>query len=343
MLKTGSLYSTQDNPNSEPGGWTLREISNRVGAIGINSYDVGEEWCVTACRSGIYGFNGGQPIKIMQELWNLWECINWNYGYTIVLRNDIVNKRILCAVPLPTGTNPFTLVPTSTTLWLPNAPYNPSPTTPNVIFMLNYQGMSTFDELMGGEGVHATMFGTLAAPDLRRKWTIWQIPTPYMDFITQANGQNVPLYICNGINTSKIYQLENNQYSDDGVAINGDYCTYGFVNATKAATLPIFGFHAKRYTVLQLQAYGAGSMAVNMLPNVINPRYPYSVPTGITLSNPANDDYFRSINVKGNRMFVEVSTNAVGAWFSLNKVLLTGKADPWSNLNPTGGGNAGIM
>ena len=343
LLKTGSLYSTQDNPNSEPGGWTLREISNRVGAIGINSYDVGEEWCVTACRSGIYGFNGGQPIKIMQELWNLWECINWNYGYTIVLRNDIVNKRILCAVPLPTGTNPFTLVPTSTTLWLPNAPYNPSPTTPNVIFMLNYQGMSTFDELMGGEGVHATMFGTLAAPDLRRKWTIWQIPTPYMDFITQANGQNVPLYICNGINTSKIYQLENNQYSDDGVAINGDYCTYGFVNATKAATLPIFGFHAKRYTVLQLQAYGAGSMAVNMLPNVINPRYPYSVPTGITLSNPANDDYFRSINVKGNRMFVEVSTNAVGAWFSLNKVLLTGKADPWSNLNPTGGGNAGIM
>ena len=350
LLKTGSMYATQDDPNSEPGGWTLREVSNKVGTIGINSYDAGEEWFVTACRSGIYGFNGGQPVKIMQEIWNVWECINWNAGNTIVLRNDIVNKRILCAVPLPTGTDPVTGVATATVTWLPYAPYNPAPTSPNIILMLNYQGMSTFDELVSSPEVHTTMFGTLTAVDMKRKWTFWQIATPYMDFIAQQNGEDFPLYICNGIDSSKIYQLSNTLYSDDGVAINSLYTTYGFVNATKAATLPIFGFHAKRYTVFQTTMDGyqatpmvsAGNAMVRMLPNTINPKYPYTVPMGIPLVTPCYDDYFRPINVKGNRMFIEVSTDAVGSWFNLSKLLITGKADPWSTLPATGGGNVGI-
>lgn len=349
LLKSASMYSTEENTNSEPGGWGLHEVSNKVGTIGIHSYDVGEEWMVTACRSGIFGFNGGQPIKFMQELWNLWETIYWNAGSTIVLRNDIVNKRILCAIPLPTGTSPSG-IPTKTVQWLPNAPYNPTPTTPNIILMLNYQGMSTFEELMSGAEVHTTMFGSLAAVDMRRKWSLWQIPTPYMDFITRQNGIDAPLFICNGIDSSKIYQLLQEQLSDDGVAINSLYTTYGFVNATKAATLPIFGFHAKRYTVLQGNILGAqdpstgraGSAALRLLPNTISPKYPYTVPLGIPLSNPVQDDFFRSINTKGNRMFVEISTNAVGSWFNASKLLITGKADPWSTLNPTGGGNAGI-
>jgi hypothetical protein len=101
--------------------------------------------------------------------------------------------------------------------------------------------------------------------------------------------------------------------------------------------------HTKRYTVLQVTAEGAGTMSVRILPNVINPRYPYSVPVGINLSSPSMDDYFRPINVKAQRAFLEFSTNAVNSWFHLDKSLLTGKADPWSSLNPTGGGSAGIV
>ena len=159
LLKTGSWYSTQDNPNSEPGGWGLHEVSNRVGTIGINSYDTGEEWCITACRSGIYGFDGGQPTKISQELWNLWEQINWNAGNTIVLRNDVVSKRLYVAIPLPTGVNPATGLPANkyTNVWLPNAPYNPAPVTPNVMLMLNYQGLADIKEMMMSPGVHTTI------------------------------------------------------------------------------------------------------------------------------------------------------------------------------------------
>jgi hypothetical protein len=341
LLKLNSWYSTEQNPNSEPGGWALKEVSNKVGTCGIHAYDTGEEWAMTACREGIFGFNGGQPVKLTLEVFNLWNCINWDAANTIVLCNDVANKRFYCLVPLPTGTSPEG-VPTSTVQWLPYAPYNPLPTTPNVMLMCNYQGLDTAAELFAGPGIHVTMFGSLAAMDMKRKWTIWQIPSPFAAFITQQNGVDMPLYICNGIASSKIYQLETTQLSDDGVSINGLYTTYGHVNAVKAATQPIFGMHTKRYTVLQGTVEGAGVLGVRILPNVINPKYPYSVPVGVKLVSPAMDDFFRPINVKAQRAFLEFSTNAVGSWFHLDKTLLTGKADPWSSLNPTGGMNNGI-
>jgi hypothetical protein len=342
LLKTSSMYSTRDNPNSEPGGWSLTEVSNRVGAIGINAYDVGEEWAVMACRNGIFGFDGGKPQLINLETLQIWECINFNAGNSICLRNDTENRRILCAVPLPTGTSPAG-VPTATVQWLPYAPYNPAPTTPNVMLVLNYQAIGEFSELMAAIGTHATMFGSLANPDMRRKWTIWQIPTPYMGMVTRANYIDTPLYICNGIESSKIYDLDPLQYSDDGAAIYGLYTTYGHVNAVKAATIPIFGLHTKRYTILQFNAQGAGNMTVRMIPNDLGARYPYSIPGGVNLVSPTNDDWFRPINVKGQRLFLEFSTNAAGSWWSLDKTIITGKQDAWSSLNSTGGGNAGIV
>jgi len=174
-----------------------------------------------------------------------------------------------------------------------------------------------------------------------------------MEFVLRPDAESTPLFIANGIGTSKIYQLNQNQYSDDGVAINSLYTTYGFVNAAKAATLPVFGFHRKRYTVFQMAITGGqltpGSPTnptnamVRLLPNTINPRYPYTVPVGFPLTNPSLDDIVRPINVSGNRMFVEVSSNSVGSWFNVSKMLLTGKADPWASISPTGGGNIGQM
>src|SRR5208282_2712264 len=342
LLKTNSMYSTVDNPNSEPGGWSLKEVSNRVGAIGINAYDTGDEWAVMANRSGLYGFNGGIPQPLHREIFQVWEAINWDAGNTIVVRNDVVTRRILCAIPLPTGTSPAG-VATKSVQWLPYAPYNPTPTSPNVILMLNYQALSSFDELINSPEIHTTMFGTLAVQDMKRKWTIWNIATPYMGFILRGNYNDTPLYICNGIDSSKIYQLNDDQLSDDGVPIYSLYTTYGHVNAAKAVTMPIFGMHTKRYTILQANLEGAGTATVRFLPNDLSAKYPISVPGGIKMSSPAMDDVYRNVNVKGQRVFLEFSTNAVDSWFQLCKTLLTGKADPWSSLNPTGGGNAGIM
>jgi len=341
LAKQSSLYSTEQNPNSEPGGWSIKEVSNKVGACGIHALDTGEEWALMCCRAGVFGYSGGQPVKLTLEIFNLWDAINWSAAETIVCRNDINNKRFYVWVPLPTGTSPAG-VPTATVQWLPNAPYNPTPTSPNVALMCNYQGLDTAAELFASPGVHNTMMGVLTAQDMKRKWTIWQIPSPYADFIYRPDGVDTPLFILNGIGSSKVYQLLTSQLSDDGIAINSLYTTYAFVNATKATTVPIFGGHCKRYSVFQVTAEGAGEMGVRLLPNVINPKFPYSIPVGITLSSPSMDDYFRPINAKGNRMFVEFSTTAVNSWMHVDKMLLTGKADPWSSLNATGGGNAGI-
>ncbi len=337
LLKTSSMYVTKDNPNSEPGGWSIDEVSSRAGACGINAFDTGEEWAITGCRNGLFGFDGGKVELLNLEVLQVWDAINWDAGNSIVIRNDIENRRIYCAVPLPTG------IGTATVLWLPYAPYNPAPTTPNVILMLNYQSIGSFQEMMADIGTHATMFGTLANPDMRRKWTIWQIPTPYMGTVLRGNLINNPIMICNGIASSKIYDLDPNRHDDDGATIWSLYTTYGHVNAVKAATIPIFGMHTKRFTILQVTAEGSGLMQTRILPNVLEARYPYKVPVGITLISPANDDYFRSINCKAQRAFLEYSVkDQIEGWFQIHKSILTGKADHWSSLNPTGGGNSGI-
>jgi hypothetical protein len=83
-------------------------------------------------------------------------------------------------------------------------------------------------------------------------------------------------------------------------------------------------------------------MDVTFYPDTLSARYPISIPTGIALTPTAQQDYFRSINVAGNRVFVEFSTTAINTWMHVDKVLLTGRSNPWSSLNPTGGGSTGI-
>ena len=51
------------------------------------------------------------------------------------------------------------------------------PLAPNVWLMCNFQGLDTGEELRGEPQVHTTMFGTLAAIDMRRKWNLWYSAT----------------------------------------------------------------------------------------------------------------------------------------------------------------------
>jgi hypothetical protein len=333
FLQSGSMQSTQDVPGVEPsnpdGGWKVGEVSNKVGTCGIHAYDYGEEWALTACRNGVYGFNGGQPIRIDFQQREIWELINWSYGYTIWLANDLPNSRIMVGVPLPTPNQ-----------WLPLAPANANPVSPNVVLMWNYQNLDTFEEIVAGRGVHTTMFGTLAAVDMRLKMSIWQITSPYAGFITQADGATQALTICNGLGNQKIYQFSDDQLSDDGVAINSFYTTFGFVDAAKAKENPLLGLTRKVFNQLQLDASGSGNLDITLYPNYIltpstlafNPYAQTVVPLAIT-ETPA-DDYWTPVNVEGNRVFVSVSTDAFGEAFHLSKMILIGIGHPFASVNP---------
>jgi hypothetical protein len=322
FLKQQSMFSTRDSAGDEPALWDVREVSNRVGTASIWSFDVGEEWMVTACREGVFVFTGGAPVKISQEIQQAWDAINWSAAYSIVLRTDVENRRIHISVPMATPNQ-----------WLPNAPVNAAPTTPNVQFVLNYVGLNGPQELANGPQMHTTMFGTLVSVDMRRKWNLWQIASPYMDFVLRADGVSRPLFVCNGNASGKIYSLSSAQYTDDGAQINSLYTTYGFVNSGMAKQNPLLGFHRKLFTYLQINAYGSGQLLVNFLQNSLNAdaRHTWSVLSplgGITLEATSVDDIERSINVSGNRVFAQFQNNGIGSHFTLSKMILVGGPHP---------------
>ena len=91
---------------------------------------------------------------------------------------DITHRRLYIGVPMPTPN-----------FWLPNAPVNAAPTSPNVILMCNFQGLDSGQELKSEPQMHTTMFGTLNAIDMRRKWSLWQIPAPYANFCAGVNDE----------------------------------------------------------------------------------------------------------------------------------------------------------
>jgi hypothetical protein len=297
-----------------------------AGACGINAYDVGEEWAVMACQNGLFLFNGGQPVPVQLEIPDIWNAINWKYGYTICVRNDVVNRRIYIAAPMVTPNN-----------WCPDFATNANPTTPNVILMVNYEGIGSIEELINGAPMHVTMMGKLAVHDLRRKWSLWSIATPYIG-LCKRNKLFSEMMFCNGNASSKIYTLGSyTTGADDSTPFVSSYCTYGFVDQNKAAENPAFGKHNKRYVYYDLVLFGSGSIAagtlsVEFFQNVLGAPYPFIVPGGITLSDPATNDIEGPLDEFAQRLFIEIKTIGSGCYFNLCRATLVAAADSWSPL-----------
>jgi hypothetical protein len=110
-------------------------VSRTVGTPSVAGVDTGEDWAVIAGRAGMYIFDGGEPVKISQEIQPLWDQINWAAGQTLWVRVDTRNKRILCGVPLG------------------------SATSPNRILVLDYRSLSNANEI---ESLGSVLFSTLS-------------------------------------------------------------------------------------------------------------------------------------------------------------------------------------
>jgi hypothetical protein len=318
-LKDSSMYSLRSQPNLEPAQWDQPEVAQRAGACGTLAFDFGEQWFVTACRNGIYLYEGGQPGKIMQEIYQIWDAINWTAKSSIWMRNDVTGRRLFIGIPLPTPN-----------FWLPDAPVNANPTTPNVILMLNYQGLDTGGEIKMGAGVHTTMFGTLNAVDERRKWSLWQIPSPFAAFCKTTTDQ--ALFICNGKGNSKVYTLDETATTDDGTPIDSLYTTAGLGNPTKE-NVQALGAGRKRIGYMSMIASGSGNMAVRFLPNeLLGPGdstvgyNAWSVPGGFDLTPVCLNDREASVNFVATRTFVEFR----GPDWTLSEFTAYMKRDTWN-------------
>lgn len=331
--KSGSISITQDSPNYEPNDWTVKTITG-AGTLGPNSFDSsdtdGEEWALTANRSGVYYFNGGRSAPISREIQgaggssSVWEMIYWAAASKIWLRNDLVNRKFYIGVPMITPN-----------FWLPDASASATPNSPNVILMCNYSGCPSGEELEASAPVHVTMFGDLKALDMRRKWSIWQIPSPVAEFVTRQDGFTQELFLCNGIASGKVYQLvpgapSGGQNTDDGAAIPWKYTTYGFTGAKQGQQNPMIGALRKIWLYLSCYMEGAGQVTGKLYQNTLGATYPFTIPLPFTLSYPAQNNQERVLEISGERVFVEFSAMGTGGYAEISTLTLDGEADKWS-------------
>lgn len=321
-LKESSWYSTSDNGVTEPNKWSWREVSNKVGTVGIHSYDFGEGWAVTACRAGVFFFNGGEPIKISQENDPVWNLINWKYGHTIWLRNDTEKKRITIGVPIATPNK-----------YMPEMPANANPTSPNVVLMMSYRELATGWQMAETPPIRSSFSGRLLSPEPARKWSFWNIKAPYADFIDRGNNE-VPEFFCSGYSDSKIFALDDTALDDDGQAINAFTITYGFTKPDTAVQIGLGGYRMS-LQYLTATAFGSGTLKTKVYQNSVQNSLPKSLGDR-TLSDPALNDLEIGANISATRFFIRMGTNAVGSSFRLSKLVPALQKEAWTAIRGRG-------
>lgn len=301
-------YVTDDGLN-EPASWAVNEVSATVGICGPNAVDWTEEWAVFAERSGLYIFWGSDPVKITPEIQQdasktgkiCWNSINWASSQSIWVRIDKVNKQILVGVPI--GVNAV---------------------LPNTVFMLDYKWLDGAADIAGSPMVTYSAFtGKVLAHGRGRRWMVWNIAAASMTFAERADGTVQPFY-GNSIGNGKIYEQlpPQVQASDDGVAINSFYSTYYAPSHVEEQIVQL-GAHQKLLGYLKWRATGNGILSIA----IITTRRTTNL-RGYILGLTTLGDGERGVEVAGERFSIQVGTNAVGSWFSMEQLILSMKKHP---------------
>jgi hypothetical protein len=309
------MFQTQVAAGSEPSGWGVTEITGAGGVAGPLADDVGEAWVIYANRQGVYIFDGGTPQKISQEIQQLWSKLYFPSLNRIWVKIDLYQQRVLVGVPMVTPNK-----------WMPDAPANATPATPNVILCMSYLGLSTAAEIADAAGVHPSSFtGQLLSRDQTRKWTAWTISSPVANWINQsAAAQQLWL---GGTGTGKIYVLDGSNQTDDGAAIPEKYTTFGFADEMQSQGLQL-GSVRKQYAYMTATLEGAGGAILTTYPENLETPYANSQPA-VTLANPALDDVNLPLNETGNYLFLQLKTDGnPGSYFNLRRMVVGVMREP---------------
>lgn len=287
FVKDNSIYRTNDN-GGNPATWSLTQVSGTVGSPSINGVDVGEDFAVIAHTSGLYVYYfGAEPKKIAQEIQPTWNRINWQFGYTVWVKVDVLNKRILIGAPLDGAT------------------------TPNFVIMLNYRSTVASSETLETPAVHYSSYtGKVLTLGIGRKWSPWSIAANCCWIEPAGSPLQIPStgaggIFLGGIANGKIYNLAtSNPYNDDGAGIPWSYTTY-FVPSHMDEQQLRLGSHRKLFGYLTGLVRGSGKMAITAQP--IGNLTPVSLPA-IALVDPTVTVSISSINRSGGTVTVVTST-----------------------------------
>lgn len=231
FVKERGMYVTATDGVNEPALWGVEEVSNKVGTPSPRGVGFGEEWVVIAGRSGLYLFDGSEPIKLSQEIQPTWDAINWEYGQVLWVQVDTEHKRILVGVPMGSATQP------------------------SQILMLDYT-----------EGFQDPLVAMLSTPERSRKWTQWMISANSCGLIERATGI-AQIFLGSNNGSTKIYALIEGQFSDDGAPINSFYTT-AYLSSTGISGRNLFGYltgYVQGAGSLALTSYSPGDVVVTAL------------------------------------------------------------------------------
>lgn len=335
IVKSGSILSIQDVKGAEPSQWgTPRTVSASIGTTsiygvtsGVDADNQGEEWAIVAGRQGAFLFTGGEPIRITEEIQALWNNINWTYGHTLWVKNDIINRRIMFGVPLKMpAKDAFGHYPA----WLPpNMVLSSNPTTPNVVLGMSYKQLTTAGEVADRIEVHSSSYtGKLLAIDISRKWSIWTIQAPCAAFLTQGDA-TAPLFVGNSQDTGKVYELVSGLLNDDGAAFEQRYCTYGFLSTDQEQQLQV-GSVRKNFRLLRALMDGIGPVRFNVYLDKLWSDYSVTLSPDIVFPLTTSGDVEIPVEQEGERCFVELVSEEVDAGFNLSKLSLGVKQSTWA-------------
>jgi hypothetical protein len=184
--------------------------------------------------------------------------------------------------------------------------------------------------------IKSTYSGRIMNPEPARKSSFWNIRCPYADFVNRGNYRQ-PLYLCSGYGDSKIFSLVTPS-DDDGTPINSFYMTYGFVKP-EAADAKGLGLHRMALKYLTALVLGSGTLNTWVYPDSVQNDLPYVLDTlPLATVSYGDAELGGGDGITAQRFFLYFGTNALGAWFTLSKVVLDLAPDSWSPVRGTAQG-----
>lgn len=321
-----SLYSLQASGSLEPADWNEPEVAQRSGgAVGPFAWAGGEQWFVAVSRAGLYLYAGGAPGKISQEIQQVWDAVNWDAAQSIWVHCNLRERRLMIGVPM-----------TTPNYWAPFAPAVTNPTSPNVILMLNFNGVDSGEELKVMAQMHTTMFGKLAALDMRRKWSLWYggVESPGAATVMASGGEQVRLG--NGMGTSQVYYLDPTQSAtDNGAPIDSGYTTAGLPLLGSRAEIPQLGPNRVQWDYIVAALLSGGLVGLRLLSGRLFFPEPanyiaWKIPGGFAPGLEPVYDTEASLNFIGSRTFFEFRQNDGNQGWTLSNLVLRGRKAVWN-------------
>jgi hypothetical protein len=300
MVLDRSTYVTKDT-GGDPATWTDDTVSAAIGAVGPHAAGAGEDWEVKANRYGLYLYIGREPQKISQEFQDVWDTINWSYGYKIWVAVDLQQKRVYAGVPLDGATEN------------------------NTILVMDYNTLDTSEMIAMYPTLRFSPYtGRRVVLEQGRKWTKWNSQLvanfPCGEFVEQPGYTAEFLFGGGGDNT--LYFIDpTNRGNDNGKAVDSYYITHFFPTQDEEQGLQIRS-HLHEFPFLRPYMSGSGTVSVYLYEDNLN----------VTLTNPELIDKWDLANpapfdkeitldkAKTERWALKWETNAAGAWWQIEKM-----------------------